>query len=73
MCKDEASDRIKQIASNLEFRKDPKEYISMHKNLFVKDSFELEEEKTPFELIIKELERCERSMRQFLDEYTNMN
>lgn len=68
MRKNEASDRIKQIASNLEFRKDPKEYISTHNGLFEKDSFEVEEIKTPFELIMQELERCGKSMRQFLDE-----
>lgn len=73
MRKNEASDRIKQIASSLEFRKNPKEYISTHKSLFVKDSFELEEEKSPFELIVRELERCEKSMRQFLDEYRHMD
>lgn len=73
MRKNEASDRIKQIASNPEFRKDPKEYISTHNGLFEKDSFEFEEIKTPFELIMQELERCEKSMRQFLDEYRHMN
>lgn len=73
MRKNEASDRIKQIASNPEFREDPKEYISTHNGLFEKDSFELEEIKTPFELIMQELERCEKSMRQFLDKYRHMN
>lgn len=75
MRKDKTSELIKQIASDNEFRKDPKEFISTHKNLLEKETFE--EEQNPINAInnsvidafIKELERCKEAILWFFDEH----
>lgn len=73
MYKDKPSERIKLIASNLEFRNSLLDYISTHENLLVKESFELfEEVKTP-EQFKQELEMTSREIALFCDELRDMN
>lgn len=73
MYKDKTSDRIKLIASNLEFRNNLLNYISKHENRLLTESFELEEVNTTLERFKQELEMTSREIALFCDELRDMN
>lgn len=73
MYKDKTSDRIKLIASNLEFRNNLLNCISKHENRLLMESFELEEVNTTLEQFKQELEGCEKSIGLFFDELRDMD